>query len=206
MPAGPASTTSPAPSGWTATRSAPCWSPPGSALPPSTPWSPCWPSTGYGSPRPSEPTSKPSGVERGHRTLKVLPKGGKTVTIPLAPRTARTVDLAVGERCAGPIFTTGGGRRLDRHSAARIVRRVARRAEIAKPIGSHTLRPAFHHRRPRRRRPTTRRPGSGLPRRPAHQPARSATLTHRGRTAPFRRGELWRGLSSFMMSKTSTTG
>ncbi len=38
------------------------------------------------------------GLERGHRTLVVHRKGGKTVTIPLAPRTARAVDLAVGER------------------------------------------------------------------------------------------------------------
>jgi integrase/recombinase XerD len=38
------------------------------------------------------------------------------VTIPLAPRTARAVDLAVGERAVGPIFTTGDGRRLDRHA------------------------------------------------------------------------------------------
>ena len=29
------------------------------------------------------------GLERGHRTLTILRKGGKTVTIPLAPRTAR---------------------------------------------------------------------------------------------------------------------
>ena len=38
------------------------------------------------------------GLERGHRTLTVLRKGGKVVTIPLAPRTARAVDLAIGER------------------------------------------------------------------------------------------------------------
>jgi hypothetical protein len=36
-------------------------------------------------------------VERGHRTLTAVRKGGKTVTIPLAPRTARAVDLAVGD-------------------------------------------------------------------------------------------------------------
>src|SRR6516162_8352878 len=38
------------------------------------------------------------GVERGHRTLTVLRKSGKTVTVPLASRTARAVHLAIGER------------------------------------------------------------------------------------------------------------
>jgi integrase len=79
------------------------------------------------------------GIERGHRTLVVTRKGGKVVTIPLAPRTARAIDLAVGERDAGPIFLAADGRRLDRHGAARIVRR----AGIAKHVGPHTLRHAF---------------------------------------------------------------
>ncbi|TML85713.1 MAG: hypothetical protein E6G06_21750 [Actinobacteria bacterium] len=35
------------------------------------------------------------------------------------------------------------GARLDRHAAARIVRRLARRAGIAKRVGPHTLRHAF---------------------------------------------------------------
>jgi site-specific recombinase XerD len=83
------------------------------------------------------------GLERGHRTLTIVRKGGKIVTIPLAPRTARAVDLAIGERRSGPILTTAAGGRLDRHGAARIVRRVARRAGVDKPIGPHTLRHAF---------------------------------------------------------------
>ena len=83
------------------------------------------------------------GVERGHRTLVVTRKGGKVVTVPLAPRTARAIDLAVGERSEGPVFLSADGRRLDRHGAGRIVRRVARRAGITKPIGPHTLRHAF---------------------------------------------------------------
>jgi integrase/recombinase XerD len=83
------------------------------------------------------------GLERGHRTLTILRKGGKIVTIPLAPRTARAVDLAVGERSEGPIFQAADGSRLDRHGAARIVRRIARRAGIAKKVGPHTLRHAF---------------------------------------------------------------
>jgi integrase/recombinase XerD len=83
------------------------------------------------------------GLERGHRTLTVLRKAGKVVTIPLAPRTARAIDLAIGERVEGPIFLGGNGERLDRHAAWRIVRRLARRAGINKPVGPHTLRHAF---------------------------------------------------------------
>jgi integrase/recombinase XerD len=83
------------------------------------------------------------GLERGHRTLTILRKGGKVVTIPLAPRTARAIDLAVGERCEGPIFAGADGSRIDRHAAGRIVRRIARRAAIAKRVGPHTLRHAF---------------------------------------------------------------
>ena len=82
-------------------------------------------------------------LERGHRTLTVLRKGGKFVTIPLAPRTARAIDLAIGERVEGPVFLGGNGERLDRHTAWRIVRRLARKAGINKPVGPHTLRHAF---------------------------------------------------------------
>jgi integrase len=83
------------------------------------------------------------GLERGHRTLKIHRKGGKVVTVPLAPRTARALDLCVGERAAGPVFMAADGSRLDRHAAARVVRRLARRAGIPKRVGPHTLRHAF---------------------------------------------------------------
>jgi integrase/recombinase XerD len=82
-------------------------------------------------------------LERGHRTLTVTRKGGKVVTMPLAPRVARPLDLAVGERLEGPIFVDSAGARLDRHAAARIVCRVARQAGITKRVGPHTLRHAF---------------------------------------------------------------
>jgi hypothetical protein len=83
------------------------------------------------------------GLERGHRTLTITRKGGTAVTIPLAPRTARAIDLATDERTDGPIFLTADGRRLDGHGAGRIVRRVAHRAGITKKVSPHTLRHAF---------------------------------------------------------------
>jgi len=83
------------------------------------------------------------GLERGHRTLTVTRKSGKIVTIPLAPRTARAIDLAIGERTEGPVFLAADGRRLDRHGAGRIVRKTARRAGIGKTVTPHTLRHAF---------------------------------------------------------------
>jgi len=83
------------------------------------------------------------GLERGHHTLRVLRKGGSTVTIPLAPRTARTVYLAIGERVEGPIFVADSGGRMNRHQAARVVRRLAKHAGIDKNISPHSLRHSF---------------------------------------------------------------
>ena len=74
------------------------------------------------------------GLERGHRTMTITRKDGKVVTIPLAPRTARAIDLAIGERTDGPVFLAADGRRLDRHGAGQIIRKTARRAGIAKAV------------------------------------------------------------------------
>ena len=60
------------------------------------------------------------GTERGHRTLTITRKGGKVVTIPLAPRTARAIGLAIGERTEGPVFLAPDGRRSGRHRAGRV--------------------------------------------------------------------------------------
>jgi integrase len=44
------------------------------------------------------------GLDRGHRTLRIVGKGSKPAVIPLVPRSARTIDLAFGERREGPIL------------------------------------------------------------------------------------------------------
>ena len=70
------------------------------------------------------------GFERGHRTRRIIGKGNKPATIPLVPRTARTIDLAVGERCEGPILQRRDGQRLDRRTAHRWVRSIGKRAGL----------------------------------------------------------------------------
>src|SRR5579863_6902979 len=81
-------------------------------------------------------------IERGHRTLRIMGKGSKPAVIPLVPRTARTVDLAVGERSSGPILRRSDGLRLDRRTAHRWVRSIGRRAGLGH-VHPHMLRAAF---------------------------------------------------------------
>ncbi len=79
-----------------------------------------------------------------HRILTITRKGEKIVTIPLVPRTARSIDMCVGERGQGPILLNReANARLDRHAATRIVKRLARQAGIPKKISPHSLRHSF---------------------------------------------------------------
>jgi site-specific recombinase XerD len=82
------------------------------------------------------------GMERGHRLLRILGKGSKPALIPLVPRTARTIDLAVGERRQGPILLRRDGRRLDRRTAHRWVQARGKRAGLGS-VHPHMLRAGF---------------------------------------------------------------
>ena len=82
-------------------------------------------------------------MERGHRTLAIVRKGGKHVTIPVAPRTGRALDLCIGERTIGPIFLGVEGGRMDRYCADRMVKRLVKQAGIDKRISPHSLRHSF---------------------------------------------------------------
>ena len=80
--------------------------------------------------------------QRGHRTLHIIGKGNKPAVIPLVPRTARTIDLAVGERHEGPILRRQDGQRLDRRTAQRWVRSIGKRAGLGS-VHPHMLRAGF---------------------------------------------------------------
>lgn len=85
-----------------------------------------------------------AGVERGHRVLRLVGKGGKPATIPLPVPVARTLDLAAGERSHGEyLLVRVDGRPLDRNAAARIVARLCRKVGIRKHITPHSLRHSF---------------------------------------------------------------
>jgi integrase len=62
--------------------------------------------------------------------------------IPLVPRTARTVDLAIGDRHEGPILRRRDGQRLDRRTAHRWVASIGKRAGLDS-VHPHMLRAAF---------------------------------------------------------------
>ena len=82
------------------------------------------------------------GIERGHRTLRIVGKGNQPATVPLVPRTARTLDLLIGERMAGPILRRPDGARLDSRTAYRWVRSIGQRAGLDH-VHPHMLRAAF---------------------------------------------------------------
>ena len=75
--------------------------------------------------------------------MTVLGKGSKLAIMPLPPRVGRAVDQAAVDRSTGPLLLSRSGRRLDRHGATRIVRRLAKRAGITKHISPHSLRHSF---------------------------------------------------------------
>lgn len=85
------------------------------------------------------------GSSRGHRTLTVLGKGGGRAVVALAPVTVAALETYLDGRIDGPLFVTSTGRRLDRATAFRMVRRLAAAAGLdkAQTLGLHSLRHTF---------------------------------------------------------------
>jgi integrase/recombinase XerD len=83
------------------------------------------------------------GCERGHRTLRLRRKGGKRQTVALAPRTADALDTMLADRSHGPLFITRSGRRMDRHAALKVVRRLGCSASTENAVSPHGVRHGF---------------------------------------------------------------
>lgn len=83
------------------------------------------------------------GSERGHRIVRLGRKGGRIALAPLAAPTVHALQSYLAGRETGPIFITRTGRRMDEPAAWRLVRRLARQAELA--AADHTNPHAMRH-------------------------------------------------------------
>jgi integrase len=84
------------------------------------------------------------GEEHGHRVIRVLGKGGKTVLVPLPPAVGRALDQAIGDRTHGPILLNTRDARMDRHAATRRLRALAQATGMRMPpLHPHMLRHTY---------------------------------------------------------------
>ena len=79
---------------------------------------------------------------RGHHTVMVSGKGGREDRVPLPPVVVDAFDgLAAAEgRTTGPEFVGADGLRMGRHSAGRILAKLARAAGLGRTVRPHMLR------------------------------------------------------------------
>lgn len=81
--------------------------------------------------------------QQGHRTLKLVGKGNKPATIPLPPAVFIALDRCAGDRRTGPLLLRSTGGQLDRRTADRWVKALAKRAGITKRVYPHLLRNSY---------------------------------------------------------------
>ncbi len=83
-------------------------------------------------------------IERGHRVLRLVGKGGKPATIPLPVPVLRAMDAAAGDRESGYLLLRRkSGLPVNRKSAALTVTRLCKKAGIRKNVTPHGLRHSF---------------------------------------------------------------
>ena len=83
-------------------------------------------------------------IERGHRVLRLIGKGGKPATIPLPVPVIRALDAAAGDRTSGPLLLRRkSGEPMNRKAAALAVTRLCKAAGITKKISPHSLRHSY---------------------------------------------------------------
>jgi integrase/recombinase XerD len=80
---------------------------------------------------------------RGHRVLHLVGKGTKPATMPITVPVLRVLEACRGDRTTGPlILRPQSGKPIDRRDVYRMVRRIAKTADIPRHISPHSLRHA----------------------------------------------------------------
>lgn len=83
------------------------------------------------------------GMARGYHTVRVLRKGGKYQTLPLAPPTAWAIQQYMGKRTSGALFITSKDHRLTRNQVGKEIKALCIDVGITKRISPHSFRHAF---------------------------------------------------------------
>lgn len=83
------------------------------------------------------------GHDRGHRTLRIVRKGGAEARAVLTAPAWEALAAYLDGRQSGPLFRTDFAERMSQPEAWRAVRRIARRAGIESKLSPHSLRVAF---------------------------------------------------------------
>ena len=78
-------------------------------------------------------------------TLRIVGKGDKPAEIPLNPRTQQAIAQSLQDRTDGPLLRNQRGNCMQRHNAAVIITRLARRVGITRRVTPHALRRSLHH-------------------------------------------------------------
>ena len=80
---------------------------------------------------------------RGHRVLHLVGKGSRPATMPLTVPVLRVLEACRGQRTQGPlVLRPTSGKPIDRRDVYRVVRRIAKAADIPRHISPHSLRHA----------------------------------------------------------------
>jgi integrase/recombinase XerD len=82
-------------------------------------------------------------TQSGYRVLSFIGKGNKAAHVPVPIPVMRALDDVIAGRELGPILLNTKGERMDRAAAARMLRRLAKTADISSDITPHGLRRTF---------------------------------------------------------------
>jgi integrase/recombinase XerD len=82
-------------------------------------------------------------IEAGYTVLHFIGKGNKAAHVPVPVPAMRALEQVVKDRDLGPMLLNMTGARMDRSCSARMLRRLARRADITVDITPHGLRRTF---------------------------------------------------------------
>jgi site-specific recombinase XerD len=81
--------------------------------------------------------------DAGYRVLHFIGKGNKAAHVPVPIPVMRALDDVIDGRTEGPLLRNRNGDRMDRAAAARIIRRLAKAADVPTDVSPHSLRRTF---------------------------------------------------------------